>query len=271
MNIKENLQILSSKLKDLNLYLLLNNYLLLRRSIPTNASDHGGIAKTISLIERNSLSIKLNRSRIESKAQVIILIGAPGSGKSTLLNTLITKSLEDKKKIAALVLDPRSKKTGGSFLGDRLRLDQDFPKHGVYIRSMSFRNEFKDEIKKINSVINLFRNLNFEIIFMETVGNDQNNVNLAEIQNTTIAIFSDSDMDWVQTLKSDNIELADQLFINIKQENSDSQIKNLIEKIKFLRKDIFDANLISIGSAKDLSAVTNLYDRIMSLEIKPNG
>jgi hypothetical protein len=78
-------------------------------------------------------------------------------------------------------------------------------------------------------------------------------------------------MDWVQTLKSDNIELADQFFINIKQENSDSQIKNLIEKIKFLRKDIFDANLISIGSAKDLSDVTNLYNRIMSLEIKPNG
>jgi putative protein kinase ArgK-like GTPase of G3E family len=106
---------------------------------------------------------------------------------------------------------------------------------------------------------------------METVGNDQNNVNLAEIKNTTIAIFSDSDVDWVQTLKSDNIELADQFFINIKQKNSDSQIKNLIEKIKFLRKDIFDANLISIGSAKDLSAVTTLYNRIMTLEINPNG
>lgn len=270
MNIKKRFQIATPALINLKRNISRRNFMMYRRNLPLNYQDHSGIARAITKIENALITIKTNRRTKQTDSFVVVLIGNPGSGKSTLLNMLITKSVSEKKKVAVLMLDPRSKKTGGSFLGDRLRLNQDFPSYGVYMRSMSFQNKNQEDKRKIISIINLFGNLSFDVVYIETVGEDQNNTYLEEIKSKTIAVFSDSEMDWVQTLKSDNIELADYFFINKKNNKSEKEFNNLLDKLKDLRKDIFDAKLVTIGSATDVTDVSRLYDKIKSVENKHN-
>ena len=270
MNIKKRFQIATRALIYLKSIISRRNFIMYRRNLPINDQDHAGIARAITQIENGLITIKTNRRTKQTDSFVVVLIGNPGSGKSTLLNMLITKSVLEKKKVAVLMLDPRSKKTGGSFLGDRLRLNQDFPSYGVYMRSMSFQNQDKENKGKIISIINLFGNLSFDIVYIETVGQDQNNTYLEEIKNKTIAVFSDSEMDWVQTLKSDNIELADYFFINKKNNKSENEFNHFLDKLKDLRNDIFDAKLVTVGSATDMTDVSRLYDRINSVENNHN-
>lgn len=270
MNIKKSFQIATRDLINLKSNISRKNFMMHRRNLPTNEQDHASIARAITQIENALITIKTNRRTNRTDSFVVVLIGNPGSGKSTLLNMLITKSVLEKKKVAVLMLDPRSKKTGGSFLGDRLRLNQDFPSYGVYLRSMSFQSQNKEDKGKIISIINLFGNLGFDDVYIETVGEDQNNTYLGEIKNKTIAVFSDSEMDWVQSLKSDNIELADYFFINNKNNKSENEFDHFLDKLKDLRNDIFDAKLVTVGSATDMSDVSRLYDKINNIENNHN-
>ena len=50
--------------------------------------------------------------------------GAPGVGKSTFIETLGLFLIEKKYKVAVLAVDPSSKKSGGSILGDKTRMQE---------------------------------------------------------------------------------------------------------------------------------------------------
>ena len=50
--------------------------------------------------------------------------GPPGAGKSTLIEQIVKAWLAENHKIAILAIDPTSRKTGGSLLGDKTRMEQ---------------------------------------------------------------------------------------------------------------------------------------------------
>src|ERR671921_591719 len=71
----------------------------------------------------------------EPGAHVIGITGPPGAGKSSLLSMLVGTWRGRGKTVAVLAVDPSSKRSGGSLLGDRARIEHDPADDGVLIRS----------------------------------------------------------------------------------------------------------------------------------------
>jgi LAO/AO transport system kinase len=230
--------------------------------IPLDKNDFIGIAKYISKIENDNIKFNETIKNPNSKVITTTITGAPGVGKSTLLNELINLSLSEGKSVAALMLDPRSSISGGSFLGDRIRLNQDYPNKGVFLRSAAFSLYNPNDIAKIKSILNLFKFLGFENVFLETIGTEQNNLNFSDITDVVVSIPNNLDEDWVQILKSDNLDLADIFFIN----KSDSQSTEAAYKAITLKNQINSgqkySNRIFQGSAIQKDGVVELYNEI---------
>src|SRR5579875_2468441 len=73
------------------------------------------------------------------RARVVGFTGAPGAGKSTLVDALITHLRSLGQTVGVLAVDPSSPFTGGSLLGDRVRMAAHSGDPGVFIRSVSNR------------------------------------------------------------------------------------------------------------------------------------
>lgn len=233
-----------------------------RIGLPKDRSDFTNIAKYISRIEKYNLKFDRKKNRKEEKFAVISITGSPGVGKSTVLNELIKTSLSEDKSVAALMLDPRSAISGGSFLGDRLRLSLDFPSNGVFIRSLSFSQSNSNDLAKIKSILNLFRYLKFDHIYFETIGTDQNNLNIKKLADIVVHIPNNLNEDWVQILKSDNLDLADIIFINKTDIQSTESANQVISIKNNLNSGMKNNVEIIEGSAINKVGITALYNKI---------
>ena len=77
--------------------------------------------------------------RSAGRAHVIGLTGVPGSGKSTLVARLTAELRARGQRVGIVAIDPSSPYSGGSILGDRVRMTELANDPGVFIRSMATR------------------------------------------------------------------------------------------------------------------------------------
>ena len=63
------------------------------------------------------------------------MTGPPGVGKSSLLSRLVAEWRARGRSVAVLAVDPSSRRSGGSLLGDRARIERDPSDNAVFIRS----------------------------------------------------------------------------------------------------------------------------------------
>ena len=71
--------------------------------------------------------------------ETVALLGASGSGKSTLVSTLTLKLRASGQRVGIIAVDPSSPYSGGSIMGDRIRMSELVNDEGVFIRSMATR------------------------------------------------------------------------------------------------------------------------------------
>src|SRR5690606_33947314 len=64
------------------------------------------------------------------------ITGPPGAGKSSLISRLAQRRLAQGRSVGILAIDPTSPLTGGSVLGDRVRMDELDGHDDLFIRSV---------------------------------------------------------------------------------------------------------------------------------------
>ena len=143
------------------------------------------------------------------KAHIIGLTGVPGSGKSTLVSKLVQTIREDGRRVGVIAIDPSSPFSGGSILGDRIRMSNLTMDDGVYIRSMATRGSTGGLARSALAAVDILDAAGFDVIIIETVGVGQDEVEIARASHSTIVVSAPGLGDDVQAIKAGILEIAD--------------------------------------------------------------
>src|ERR671914_858110 len=105
----------------------------------------------------------------EAPAHLVGVTGPPGAGKSTLLSALVAIWRDAGRTVAVLAVDPSSKRSGGSLLGDRVRIDHDPGDDGVLIRSTAAGGRLGGLAPPTREAAHALAAA-FDVVVVETVG-----------------------------------------------------------------------------------------------------
>ncbi|MGD9783943.1 MAG: methylmalonyl Co-A mutase-associated GTPase MeaB [Hyphomicrobiaceae bacterium] len=147
-------------------------------------------------------------------ALVIGFTGPPGAGKSTLVNALIGELRAAGKRVGIIAVDPSSPVSGGSILGDRIRMTAALDDEGVFVRSLASRGYLGGLSPAAVRIIDALDAARFDVVVLETVGTGQNEIDVAEVADVRVVISAPGLGDDVQAMKSGLLEIADILVVN---------------------------------------------------------
>ena len=106
-------------------------------------------------------------------------------------------------------IDPSSPFSGGSILGDRIRMSNLTMDDGVYIRSMATRGSTGGLARSALAAVDILDAAGFDVIIIETVGVGQDEVEIARASHSTVVVSAPGLGDDVQAIKAGILEIAD--------------------------------------------------------------
>jgi LAO/AO transport system kinase len=147
-------------------------------------------------------------------AHLVGITGAPGAGKSTLVAALVGEARKADRPAAVVAIDPSSPITGGALLGDRVRMQAYAGDRDVFIRSMASRGHSGGLATATVAAAAVLDAVGFPLVFIETVGTGQSEVEVAAIADTTVVVQAPEMGDEVQAIKAGLLEVADIVVVN---------------------------------------------------------
>ncbi len=178
------------------------------------------LAKAITLIESH---LKEDQKKAEELIEKILpktghsirigITGVPGVGKSTFIETFGQYLTSLGKKIAVLTVDPSSRKTKGSILGDKTRMNDLSKNPMAFIRPSSTGGALGGVTNATRDAILLCEASGFEIIIIETVGVGQSEVTIREMTDFFLLLILPGSGDELQGIKKGIMEMADGITI----------------------------------------------------------
>ncbi len=148
----------------------------------------------------------------EAPGHIVGVTGPPGAGKSTLLSALLRAWRDRGLTVAMLAVDPSSRRSGGSLLGDRARIDFDPSDAGVFIRSTSAGEQLGGLASATRAAAQALAAA-FDVVVIETVGVGQAETDVADVADTVVVVVQPGSGDVLQFLKSGIMEIPDVLVV----------------------------------------------------------
>jgi LAO/AO transport system kinase len=155
----------------------------------------------------------------EAPGHLIGLTGPPGAGKSTLLSALLHVWRDTPRdgdgtdrSVAVLAVDPSSRRSGGSLLGDRARLDFDATDSRVLIRSTAAGERLGGLARATRAAAHALAAA-FDLVVIETVGVGQAETEVADVADTVAVVVQPGSGDVLQFLKAGIMEIPDVLVV----------------------------------------------------------
>jgi LAO/AO transport system kinase len=148
----------------------------------------------------------------EAAAHVVGLTGPPGAGKSSLLSALVASWRGADRTVAVLAVDPSSRRSGGSLLGDRARIDHDPADPGVLIRSTAAGARLGGLAPPTRAAVQALAAA-FDLVVVETVGVGQSETDVEDVADTVLVVVQPGSGDTLQFLKAGIMEVPDVLVV----------------------------------------------------------
>jgi LAO/AO transport system kinase len=179
------------------------------------------LSKAVTLIESTKRDHTLKAQEIINKCVPLSgnsirigFTGVPGAGKSSFIETLGMYLVNKGKKVAVLAVDPSSKRSGGSILGDKTRMEQLSISKNAFIRPSPSGGNLGGVARKTAETIILCEAAGFDIIFVETVGVGQSEIAVHSMVDFFLLLMIAGAGDELQGIKRGITETADVIVIN---------------------------------------------------------
>ena len=179
--------------------------------------DRRALARLLTAVENRSAVAEAALRRLyprAGKAHLVGITGAPGAGKSTLVAALIAEARAVGRSVGVVAVDPSSPITGGALLGDRVRMQAYAADRDVFIRSMASRGHAGGLASTSAAAAAVLDACGFDLVFLETVGTGQSEVEVAAAADTTVVLEAPEMGDEVQAIKAGLLEVADIVVVN---------------------------------------------------------
>ena len=179
--------------------------------------DRRSVARLMTAIENEDPESRAAVTELYShtgNAYTIGVTGPPGSGKSTLIGQLAKQYRKHGKRIGIIAVDPSSPFTGGALLGDRIRMQELSTDEGVFVRSMATRGSLGGLARSTSELVNVLDAFGCDIIFVETVGAGQSEVDIMMLADTVVLVMAPGLGDDIQAIKAGIMEIGDIIVVN---------------------------------------------------------
>jgi LAO/AO transport system kinase len=219
-------------------FIIAVHYRILQTSLPTNSTmrkrltieaytqgvisgDRIMLSQAITLIESILKSDKLlAKSLLENilpftgKSIRIGITGVPGVGKSTFIETFGKHITSLNKKVAVLTIDPSGKKSGGSILADKTRMEELSRDSHAFIRPSASGLSLGGVARSTRETMLLCEAAGYEVILIETVGVGQSETLVRGMSDFFLLLMLAGAGDELQGMKKGIMEMADAIVLN---------------------------------------------------------
>jgi LAO/AO transport system kinase len=203
--------------------------------------DRRALAKTITLIESSLPAHQEMAAMVvdkllpySGKAVRLGITGIPGVGKSTFIESLGMMLIDKEHRVAVLAVDPSSKRSGGSLLADKTRMEKLSVQERAFIRPSPSGGTLGGVARKTRETMIVCEAAGFDVMIVETVGVGQSETTVASMVDFFLVLMIAGAGDELQGIKKGILELADAVAVN-KADGSN------VEKAELARKQYENA------------------------------
>ena len=189
------------------------------------------LGKAITLIESSREKDQIISEKLlelfkgNDKSIRIGITGVPGVGKSTFIESFGMKLIRKGFKVAVLAVDPSSRFSGGSILGDKTRMEKLSVNKNAFIRPSPSSGHLGGVAKRTSESILCLEEAGFNIIFVETMGVGQAETEVYDMVDIFLVLLLPAGGDELQGIKKGIIEMADLIIVN----KADGELKKSAE------------------------------------------
>jgi LAO/AO transport system ATPase len=174
-----------------------------------------GLARAITrVVDGRGGSLAAIKAAGAARAIRIGVTGPPGVGKSTFIGKLARRLRARGTRVAVIAVDPSSPITGGSLLGDRLRMMSAEPDDGMFVRSLASSGQAGGLAPHTDEVADLLDKADYRVVLIETVGAGQNDVDVRRVAHEVLLLLMPGAGDSVQFEKAGVVEIATGFVLN---------------------------------------------------------
>jgi LAO/AO transport system kinase len=185
------------------------------------AGDRRALARAITLIESTRAA---DTAEAEALLEALLpasgnsvrigITGVPGVGKSTFIERFGLQLVEAGHKVAVLAVDPSSKVSGGSILGDKTRMEELSRHPQAFIRPSPTGGTLGGVARRTREAMLACEAAGFDVVIVETVGVGQSETAVAEMVDIFLLLLLPGGGDELQGIKKGIVELADVVIVN---------------------------------------------------------
>ena len=141
------------------------------------------------------------------------MTGSPGVGKSTFIESWGMSMIDRGHRVAVLAIDPSSYRTGGSILGDKVRMQRLGLDDRAFVRPQASRLMLGGAAAATMECTLLCEAAGYDTIVVETVGVGQNELDVADLVDAVVVLVLPTAGDELQGMKRGIMEIADIVMI----------------------------------------------------------
>jgi GTPase len=185
------------------------------------AGERRALARAITLVESTRPDHRADAAALldavlpaTGKAIRLGITGTPGAGKSTFIEELGTRLIAAGHRVAVLAIDPSSRRSGGSILGDKTRMEALARNPDAFIRPSPAAGTLGGVARRTREAALLCEAAGFDVVIIETVGVGQSEVAVADMVDCFLLLAAPGGGDELQGIKRGIMELADIIVVN---------------------------------------------------------